>query len=143
MEIKYRYTIAKFVPDILRKEFINIGVVIHLVEAEKVLRKWLPPTATKRLECFSDIFDAEDYLGFVQNLEADFFELPEIREGGLKPNRVLLENNRNAPHLLDFLYREIRGAYQFCKPIDSKTLLDAQSELDKLYERYAAPPKKR
>ena len=54
MDVRYHYTVARFTPDHIRGEFINVGVVVWCPDTQEVGMRWI--TGYKRIRALGHLY---------------------------------------------------------------------------------------
>lgn len=131
-----RYVIIKFVPDVVRDEPLNIGVVLQCPDKQWVecrfattfarVVKLYPDVDVNLLRSFAD--DMESRIsGFMQGRQLALGEVPADEAVPL-----------SSPDFLDFLFMEYGGRFQFTQP--QPTLAeDLEAELLSLFSTFVVP----
>jgi hypothetical protein len=125
-KFKYRYVLARFVPNQLRGEFINVGVVMHNLSTGELSYKWLPNLG--RMRYLSKEITLEEYKSF-QNYLGERF-LPNLFK---KVSVVGQPVTMASPELLDYFRKELGGQFQFSEPTFGYTT-DPEKQLERLYK---------
>ena len=125
------YTIAHYIPDPIRGEFVNIGVVLQSTETGFIGSKFL-----------NDYRRIEDFNPHVNKLVLDDFatvsrdKITHMNRSGLTKTADRISS---APEFITLLSRLYSGLVQYSKP---KVVLanNPVEELDRLYEELVSPP---
>lgn len=135
-KFKYKFSIARFMPDQVRGEFVNVGIILHLTEAKLLYSKWLPEP--NRLRCLSPGFTVEQYKYFQATLSERYnlgYSTPTLGS----PDTIIGENiSKHSPDLLDYLYKEWSVPFQFSEPVAGFTA-DPRKQLEHLYTQLVQP----
>lgn len=125
-----RYVVVRFVPDVVRDEPLNMGVILqcpqrHFVEA-KFTAKF-----TRIAKLYPDI-DLNLIRSFAKYLAERIEDFTKGKQLALGEHPRKEPISLASPEFLDFLFQEYGGAFQFTKP--QPTLAeDLQSELSSLF----------
>lgn len=125
MDRAAKYSVLRYVPDIERQEFINLGVVLHY--PDKQLLKMQTTEAFSRLRVFDDEIDLSFLELLLEGAKMEFNS--ESAEG---PSRQDLRN----PNLLTELTTRYMNQFQF-SDIRSVVIKDFESDLNDLFRIYA------
>lgn len=120
-----KYAVLRYVPDIERQEFINLGVVLHYPDQQ--LLKLKTTEAFSRLRVFDDEIDLSLLGLLLEGAKMEFDS--ESAEG---PPRQHLQN----PNLLTELTVRYMNQFQF-SDIRSIVIKDFESDLNDLFRIYA------
>jgi Fe-S cluster assembly iron-binding protein IscA len=132
---KYKYAIIRFVPNQLRGEFVNIGIILHILDGVGLLHaKWLPKLG--KMRCISSDITDEEFRNFKKYISKNF----KATTGNLfSPKTIISEKvTTDSPKLLDYLHSEMGGQFQFSVPSFGYTS-NVQQLLEKLYRDFVDP----
>jgi hypothetical protein len=134
--IKYRFSIVRFMPNQVRGEFVNVGIVLHVLDTQQLLSRWLPELG--RMRCLSPSITFEQYDHFRKQV-AERYKEGESYATLLNPDSIYGEPYTKAsPELLDYLHREWSVPFQFSEPVAGFTR-DPLHQLEVLYRQLVEP----
>ena len=134
--LKYRFTVARFMPNQLRGEFVNVGIVLHVLDTQQLMSRWIPNLG--RMRCLSPLITHAEYKEFRDHL-AESYKLGSSIATLDSPGSIIGEPVAKAsPELLDYLYREWSVPFQFSEPVFGYTT-DPVQQLNHLYEQLVQP----
>ncbi|NWJ96529.1 MAG: DUF3037 domain-containing protein [Chloroflexi bacterium] len=110
-KVKYRYSVVRFMPDQLRGEFINVGILLHVLDSGELLTRWIEGLG--RMRCLSKDVTLEKFRNMQRYIKEAYSSnrtYSMFDHGSIKPISV------SSPELLDYLYRESHGLFQFSEP---------------------------
>src|SRR5258708_4363846 len=119
IRLKYRFSVARFMPNQIRGEFINIGVILHVLDTQQLMAEWLPGLG--RMRCISPEVTTDEFKNFQNHLSLRYnldSSLPTLEA----PESIVGESfNKSQPELLDYLHREWSVPFQFSEPVTGFT----------------------
>jgi hypothetical protein len=133
---KYRFVVARYRPNQLRGEFVNVGIILHLPDTGVLYSRWLPNI--ERLRVISPDITLEQYHHFRQELARRYVHVQPTATVPSENNLTLAPVTATSPMLLDYLYKEWSVPFCFSEPTGGFTL-DPQEEIDYLYNQVVAP----
>ncbi len=116
------YQILRYTPNLLRDEFLNIGVLLHAPEEKRVRVRLLEETDFGRLRRLHPHADLE----LLRTLEADLEK--QFQENADQPENLLSRMDQNLSNVLQLSPRKGLRARDF------------EAEMQRLYDELVAPP---
>lgn len=134
--VKYRFSIIRFMPNQIRGEFVNVGIVLHVLDTRQLLTRWLPELG--RMHCLSPSVNLDQYLHFRKQVQERYNE-GNSYSTLQNPDSIYGEPyNQASPELLDYLHREWSIPFQFSEPVAGFTT-NPTERLATLYTELVEP----
>jgi hypothetical protein len=131
---KYRFVVARFRPNQLRGEFVNIGVIVHVMETKEIMSRWLPDLG--RMRCLSQKVTFDQYEHFRKELTRYIptdHNLTLLESDNLTVPRVTTQDD----NFLEYLHREWSIPFCFSEPVGGFTA-NPETQLHHLYNQVVA-----
>ena len=137
---KYRFSLIRYVPDKLRGEYINVGVILHSLNDNQVNFRLL--TDYSRLRCFDPYFWKSDLTGFQIILEQRLSKPFTIDQYSVERRHLKFPPDglvtKQSPDFLELLQLTLSGKFQITKP-DGGLAENPAEILTNLYEALVQP----
>jgi|GEM_PF-2493722 len=133
---KYQYTIVRFVPNQLRGEFLNVGVILHVVETGELHVEWLKDFS--RLRQLSNNITSEEWKNFKKYLAENYKQIGTQAILSSQDTMVGEPISFASSGLLDYFYKEYTGQFQFTEPLGGITE-NPHQQLLRYYDRMVKP----
>ncbi len=141
---KYRFSLVRYVPDKLRGEYINVGVIIYLPEDDQISFRLIEDYS--RLRCFDPYFSKSDLDGFRKTIEKRLNTPFAIDRFSVEQRHLPFPANglvtKRSPNFLELLQLTLSGKFQLTAP-DNGVAVSSDELLTQLYEVFAQPASER